>query len=175
MRDAPSKVYGTAVQFLTIPDLRKEVFALSGLMINEAGGAGAQQLPPSASVQEALGLVISPANPVVRQFTAGATLNYEYLIHNPRVDKSGQPHLTAQVRLFREGQEVFIGPEMTVTLSADSTAQRITQRRNLSLPQKLETGEYVLQIIVNDDKPGEKRRTVSQWIDFEVVAVSGGQ
>jgi len=26
-----------------------------------------------------------------------------------------------------------------------------------------------LQIIVKDDAPGEKRRTISQWIDFEIV------
>ena len=30
-------------------------------------------------------------------------------------------------------------------------------------------GEYVLQVIVTDQLAPEKRRTATQWIDFEIV------
>jgi hypothetical protein len=33
----------------------------------------------------------------------------------------------------------------------------------------LQPGEYVLQVVVTDALAPEKRRTATQWIDFEVV------
>ena len=39
----------------------------------------------------------------------------------------------------------------------------------LRLGSTLVPGQYVLQVIVTDAVPGEKPRTVTQWIDFEIV------
>jgi hypothetical protein len=54
-------------------------------------------------------------------------------------------------------------------VNRQSTTERIVDLSRLLIPAQAEPGEYVLQIIVNDDTLGEKRRSTSQWIDFEVV------
>jgi len=53
--------------------------------------------------------------------------------------------LTTQVRLFREGQEIFSNPETPLDLSGQLTVGRILNRGRLHLPAQAATGEYVLQ------------------------------
>jgi VWFA-related protein len=169
VRDASSKRFGTAAQFLQIPDLKKRALTVSDLRLRPDDPVGAQEMPSAAPIEAALSLVLSPSNPAVRRFRPGTAIAFEHLIYNARSDKGGQPHLTTQVRLFREGQEIFSNPEKPLDLSGQLTVGRILNRGRLHLPAQAVAGEYVLQIIVNDDAPGEKRRTTSQWIDFEIV------
>ena len=96
-------------------------------------------------------------------------LAYAHQIYNARSDKKGDAHVTTQVRLFRNGKDIFTSQETPLDVSGQLTPKRLLNRGRLHLPAQVTPGEYVMQIIVNDDAPGEKRRTTSQWVDFEVV------
>ncbi len=89
---------------------------VSSLLVTEADASGAQEMPAAASIEAAISLVLSPANPAVRRFRPGMVIAYEHLIYNARSDKSGQRHLTTQVRLFSDGKEIFTDPEMPAAL-----------------------------------------------------------
>jgi hypothetical protein len=169
VRDASSKRFGTAAQFIQISDLKKRALTISDLLLTEADQSAAQEMPSSTPLEAAVSLVLSPSNPAVRRFPPGAMVAYEHAIYNARYDKKGRAHLTTQVLLFRDGQEIFTSQETPLDVNQQITQGRVINRGRLHLPTKATPGEYVLQIIINDDAPGEKRRTTSQWVDFEVA------
>ncbi len=47
--------------------------------------------------------------------------------------------------------------------------KRMLDWSHLRLGTILQPGEYALQVVVTDALASEKRRTVTQWIDFEIV------
>ena len=80
-----------------------------------------------------------------------------------------KPRLTLQSRLFRDGREVYAGKQMPVAASAQGDARHVLTGGRMSLGPRAATGEYVLQVVVTDAPAGEKPRTATQWIDFEIV------
>ncbi|MEP6707456.1 MAG: VWA domain-containing protein [Pyrinomonadaceae bacterium] len=171
VRDQVSQRIGSAGQFITIPDLsNKNNFALSAIMLGEASeNRTVATLPPAATIEAALAPVPAVTSSAVRRFQPGMILAYANLIYNARSDKKDGAHVTTQLRLFRDGKEVFTSQETPLDTSGQLTPERLLNRGRLHLPTQAAAGEYALQIIVNDDAPGEKRRTTSQWVDFEVV------
>ena len=172
VRDAASKHVGSASQFIEVPDLRKEQLALSGIVLTEADPQqGVAGLPPAATAEAALAPTISDSSPAVRRFRPGVMLSYAHLIYNARLGRaSAQPQLTTQVRLFRDGQEVFTGPELPYAAQRSQPGSaRLSNAGVFRLRPDALPGDYVLQVIVNDILTGEKRRVASQWIDFELM------
>ena len=105
----------------------------------------------------------------MRRFRKGEQVDYFFNIYNAELDKATRrPRLQTQMRLFREREQVFAGkaeefdPDKQTDMASLQSATRI--RLN-----GLQPGEYVLQVTVTDELAPEKRRTVTQWIDFEVV------
>lgn len=155
LRDHNSERIGSAGQFVEIPDLKKGRLALSGLVLN-AKEEEAQ--PPDPQAGEA-----------VRHFKSGAVLRYSFVIYNARLDKDTRsPQLQVQVQLFRGGQPVFTGKVQPFTLNNPPDLGRLAASGAVTLGTNILPGEYVLQVTVNDLLADEKRRTTSQWIDFEV-------
>jgi VWFA-related protein len=169
VRDAASKRVGSASQYVEVPDLKKQQLALSGIVLTEADPQGAPQLPPAASAEAALAPNVSPAGVAVRRFRPGALLSFAHLIYNPRLAPSTrQPQLTTQLRVFRDGKEIFTGKETPFDIGRQLASTRFSNDGTLRLRPDAPPGDYVLQIVVNDTLPGERRRTATQWIDFEV-------
>ena len=78
--------------------------------------------------------------------------------------------LTAQVRLFRDGEMISSKEEPASDSSRlQIDLKRLSAKGNLQLGDDLIPGNYVLQIIVTDPRAKEQYGTASQWIDFEVV------
>lgn len=110
------------------------------------------------------------AGEAVRHFKAGMVMRYSFLIYNARLDKAqGSPQLQVQARLFRGGQPVFTGKVQPFTLNNPPDLSRLAARGAITLGTDVVPGEYTLEVIVNDLLADEKRRTATQWIDFEVV------
>jgi hypothetical protein len=170
VRDANSKKFGTAGQFLEIPDLKKKELTLSGIVLSEASEDGKASLPPGVPVEAALSPVQFSSNPAVRRFSPGAKLAYAHLIYNARTAGSTRkPQLTTQVRLFRDGKEVVAGPELVFDPGAQKTSDRLSNEGVVNLSPTAESGDYSLQIVVKDNAAGKSPRVATQWIDFEVV------
>ena len=82
---------------------------------------------------------------------------------------AGQPRLTTVTRLFREGQLVLASPEEPFDAAGQADPARLSESRLFKLNEQAAPGEYALQITVNEIDPKGKRRTTTQWVDFEVV------
>ena len=156
LRDHNSERIGSAGQFVEIPDLKKNRLALSGLVLNAKEGE-AQQPDPQAGE-------------AVRHFKSGMVMRYSFVIYNARLDKDTRsPQLQVQVQLFRGGQPIFTGKVQPFALNNPPDLGRLAASGAVTLGTNMVPGEYVLQVTVNDLLADEKRRTTSQWIDFEII------
>ncbi|HZG54040.1 MAG TPA: VWA domain-containing protein [Pyrinomonadaceae bacterium] len=176
VRDAATERTGSASQFIEVPDLKKNRLALSGLVVMGAGQAQAQVVPAASSSASASATgngaeADTPASPAVRRFRQNSRLALAYAVYNARLDKtSARPQLTAETRIYRDGQLIFDGAEQPIGLDQpDADVKRLGVLAQFQLGAQLTPGEYVLQIIVTDRLRNDKRRVATQWIDFEVV------
>jgi hypothetical protein len=170
VRDDKAQKVGTASQFITIPDIKKDRLAVSGISLSSYDP---KQDKAKESAQSGAGAA-SGGNPLLtqaalRQFRAGHVLQFAYAIYGARLDKTTQqPQLTTQIKLFRDGKEIFAGQETAYEVKGQVDLQRLLAAGGLQLGG-LEEGEYVLQVVVTDMLAKEKRRTTTGWTDFEVV------
>jgi VWFA-related protein len=168
VRDASTEKLGSASQFIEVPDLKKDRLALSGIVMQSsettianaaaAPNAGGEQKEPDPG-----------GNAAVRRFRKGDQIDYFFNVYNAELDKAtGRPRLQTQMRLFRDREQVYAGPpaEFDPDKQTDMTSLQSATRIRLN---GLQPGEYVLQVTVTDALAPEKRRTVTQWIDFEVI------
>jgi VWFA-related protein len=170
IRDVASERVGSASQFVQAPDLTKNRLALSGLFVS-----GSNQRIASASTasgtEEKKTVEDDPmAGPGVRRLREGMILNYTYTIYNAQLDNAGSPQLQTQMRLLREGKEVFTGKLTPFNVRRQTDLKRLDTRGGLLVGNNLLPGEYVLQVTVTDVLAKNKREsTATQWIDFEIV------
>jgi hypothetical protein len=135
-----------------------------------AANQSADGVNSAAPDQEAADRKNPEASPAVRHFSHGMLMDYLFVIYNAHVDKpTNKPQLIAQVRLFRDGQPVFTGKENTLSFTGVVDPKRLIVAGGIKLGNDLAPGEYVLQVTVRDMLADEKHRTVTQWMDFEIV------
>lgn len=163
LRDATSERIGSASQFVEAPDIKKKRLALSGILLNGGGPAGANASTAAMALN-------AEAGPALRRFHQGMILNYGLFIYNARSNKgTSQPQLTTQVRLFREGKEVFVGRVLTFDSKNQTDFQRLVAGGAIQLGKDMPPGEYVLQVLVTDALADKKHQVATQWIDFQIV------
>lgn len=87
-----------------------------------------------------------------------------------QLDKaSTRPQLITQVKLFRDGKEIFSGKELPYDSSGQTDLQRLPTGGAIQLGNGMEPGDYVLQLIVTDPLADKKHRIATQWMDFQIV------
>jgi VWFA-related protein len=171
VRDDKSEKVGTASQFITIPDIKRGRLSLSGIALssydpregkNRTNDA-VQQSTEDASVNTAL------TQAALRRFRTGHVLQFGYAIYNATLGKqTRQPQLTTQIKLYRDGQEIYAGKEMPYSTNGQLDVERLVAEGALQLGG-LQVGEYVLQVNATDALAQGKNRKTTGWIDFEVV------
>jgi hypothetical protein len=187
LRDTITERIGSASQFVEVPDLKKNRLALSGIVLrgerpgersaaaagtnpSAAAAAANQQADPATPEQNVADQRNPEASPAVRHFKRGMLMDYLFVIYNARLDKvTSKSQLVSQIKLFRDGQPVFTGKENPLSFSGVVDPKRVVSGGALQLGTDLGPGEYVLQIIIKDMLADEKHRTVTQWMDFEIV------
>lgn len=199
VRDHASAQIGSASQFIEVPNLDKDRIALSGIVLSgqypqAASGIAAAPPPaaptpttaptPTAAASTATHassdrtaapetdspLVDPQAGPAVRRIRLGMSIEYAYVIYNARLDRTTRrPQLQTQVRLFRDGKQVYAGQGMPLEVGQQADLKRLPVGGRLQLGSNSASGEYVLQVVVSDLLAKEKHRTATQWIDFELA------
>jgi len=168
VRDAKSERIGSANQFLEVPDLTKNNLALSGVYLS--GTAPAQPGETTPSTEKKTDKPDVTAGPAVRRLRHGMILSYSYTIYNARLDDSKRPQLQTQMRLFRDGKEVFTGKPLTFNPGQQTDMKKLDAGGRLVVGTSLAPGTYVLQVTVADALVTNKRYSLAtQWIDFEIV------
>jgi VWFA-related protein len=166
VRDASTERLGSASQFVEVPNLKKDRLALSGILMQSSGFTAAQML------QDAAGQQTTPdpqGSPAVRRFHVGDEVDYYFNVYNARLDRTGHTQLQTQMRLFRDGEQVYAGQPTPFDPGKQTDLKNLHDGSRIRLNAGLAPGNYVLQIIVTDALAPEKRRTATQWIDFEIV------
>jgi VWFA-related protein len=173
LRDVGSNRVGSASQFVEVPDINKKRLTLSGLISrgvdpnayqHASAGAGSDAADANYEVTD------PHSNAALRQFKLGMVVEYGLAIYNAQVDRAtGKPQLQTQVRLFRDGQPVFVGKEVLLDVSNQPDLRRLATNGAVQLASEMEPGEYVLQLVVTDLLRKDRYRVATQWLDFEVV------
>jgi VWFA-related protein len=174
VRDDATEQVGSANQFIEVPDVKKGRLTLSGITMqgvsrtanpSEGQSAVVQQEGAQATKSE----IETNASPALRKLSNGMLMNYGFMIYNAKTDKENPlPHLEARVRILKEGKVVYNGSDHSVPVDASQDLKRLIAGGQISLTN-METGEYVLQVIVTDKLAKEKYNTSTQWIDFEII------
>jgi VWFA-related protein len=185
VRDSASGRVGSASHYIEVPDLKKDKLTLSSLVItgnrpstkardlltSVLGAPGASTAMSEAGAQVVpggeglIGAEDPLASPASRIFRHGWFLDYACLVLNAGKLKKGT-QLNSQVKLFRDGQQVFTGEVFPVDLSTQMDLARLVVARRLQLGTILEPGDYMLQLSVTDSVGN---RTATRWIDFKLV------
>jgi VWFA-related protein len=167
VRDASSKLVGTASQVIQVPNLKKDRIFLSGLMLSLIDINGKFTVPSIINASKPISAANSTAIPAIRQFRRGMFLAYSYTIYNPALDKAtGKPNLTVQVNIYRDGKIVTEGKPSPAQLETQTDWSRVNDYGYVRLKPTMEPGDYILQVIVTDTLTNQ---ATSQWIDFQVT------
>ena len=157
IRDQGSLRIGTAGRFVEIPDLSTGQLGLSSILLQ------AEENSTEASAAYSDG-----GSSTVMRFHKETTLIFVYAIYNARLDKTTKlPRLSTQTRVLRDHEQIYAAGPMAVSVEGQSDLRRISAGARLQLGSALSPGEYVLQIVVEDQLAKQK---ATQWVQFEVVA-----
>ncbi len=147
VRDEATGKFGSASQFIEIPELKKAGFALASIVLQDAAGSAARGL--------------AGITPAMRQFKSGSSFEFLAPVENGR--KKGPPvDLVASVRILRDGREVYSGPAQLVDVEGGGLAIFGA----LKLSGSMTPGDYYLQVVARES--GGKKM-LGQWTDFVVV------
>ncbi len=164
VRDPATGAGGSAEQYIDVPDVEHGHLALSAIGIRDAATqAKALSDRPGPQVDQTGGAAS-------RRFHRGTNLVVAYEVINAKSDatgRAGHPELEVETRLFHDSVRLM---ENATRLGDDGPApdpKRLGASGHLSLGE-LPSGEYTLQVIVNDKLANPKFATATQSIDFEI-------
>jgi len=168
LRDSASDRVGSASQFIDAPDIKKKRLALSGLVVR---GQTANQSVNAAMATQSEGREEGDAetSAAVRHFKAGNVMTYAFYAYNAKLDTTSHPQLMMQVKLFRDGAEVFTGKESQFNPGQQTDMQRLVAVGAIKLGTDMTPGDYVIQVVVTDLLADSKHRVATQWMDFQVI------
>jgi hypothetical protein len=167
IRDNASGRVGSANQFIEIPNLKKNYLTISGITLENLTAAQWRKLAAAPGNNQP-----NQTDPMSdtsrRRFARGSVLRYGYEIYNAKLDAAQKPNLLAQMKIFRDGKQIFEGKNVPLELADQTDRQRLRAVNALSLGSEMQAGEYVLQIIITDNLAKQKRRLATQFVQFEI-------
>ncbi|HVQ63954.1 MAG TPA: VWA domain-containing protein [Terriglobia bacterium] len=163
VRDAGSQRLGSAMQYVEVPDVKKGRLTLSSIVM----GAETLPNPGESDAGGPMDRKRVEGSPAVRIFRSGAMIHYAYEVLNARLDNDKKPQLETQIRLFRDGQPVYVSRGASVTGEQQQKSKRLFLKGQFQLKQ-ISAGDYTLQIVVQDNQRYDKYRIATQAMDFQV-------
>lgn len=158
--DRKSGLTGSAVEWVLIPDLSKQVLSMSSLMVGERKTGAAGEDKKSDALIE--GVPVS----VDHRFERSSNLRFLVYIYNAAraaAAANNQPDVALQIKIFRDRQSVVTMPLRK--LSAESQdPTHLAYAAEIPL-QEMRAGQYVLQVTAIDRIANT---STSQRVRFEV-------
>ena len=90
---------------------------------------------------------------------------YAYQILNARTGRDKKPQLDVQIRVFRDGTQVYSGQPAPMAADVVQNPKYLATLSGLHLSDGISPGTYVLQVIVTDKLA---KKVAAQAIDFEI-------
>jgi VWFA-related protein len=170
LRDEDSNQVGSASEFIEVPDVTKGKLTLSSLILRKFAPAPAEGTAKPET--KTGGDAPTMGNPATRMFAPGDDILYGYQILNAHGDINQRPEVESLARVFRDGQEIFTGKAQPLNMSDEPDPSHLVGGGVLKLGTKMEPGDYVVQIVVNDKAA---KSTATQWTDFQVMPTAPAQ
>jgi VWFA-related protein len=165
IRDHGSEKLGSASQFIEVPKLKKKRLTISGIAL--------ENLTFEQWNNETKTNVKPETDPLndtaLRVFKRGTVLNYAYEIYNTKSDAGQKPQLQMKTRVFRDGKVIFENKPSQINLTGQTDMQVIKAAGSLALGTEMQTGDYVLQIIITDSLAKKKQQIATQFVQFEMI------
>jgi len=151
-RDEKSGRVGSAMHWIVIPDLARNQLTLSSLLI---GGQVIEDRKNTAT------------NPQVQlsvdhSFARSSPLGYWIFVYNAKRDAGGNPQLSVQTQVLRDGQAVLSSPQRRLS-DGGPDPQRIPFGEELAL-KTLPPGRYDLKVTITDGLSGAIASQVADFI-----------
>ena len=166
IRDVQGGKIGSASQFIEVPNLKKNNIALSSIVIEDITQAEWNKLADPNAARPATNPMGDTA---LRRIKIGTVVRYGYEIYNAKLNTSKQPQLQTKVRVFRDGKLILDGAQKPFELLGQTNMQQLKAAGAIAIGAKMDTGDYILQIVVTDTLAKEKSRIATQFVQFEVV------
>jgi hypothetical protein len=162
VRDSGNQHIGSAMQFIEVPDVKKNRLTLSGIVMGATlPKAGEADSTASMDRTQVEGM------PAVRIFKSGTLVNYAYKVLNATLDVDKKPQLESQIRLYRDGRLMYASRGSSVVSQAAEKGKQLVITGQMQL-NKIAPGDYTLQVIVEDNLRHDKYRLAAQAMDFQV-------
>jgi VWFA-related protein len=152
VRDEKSGHVGSAMQWIVIPDLARNQLTLSSLLL------GGQFVEDRANQTTSPQVQLS----VDHSFARSSALGYWIFVYNAKRDAGGNPQLTVQTHVLRDGRPLLSSPQRKVT-SGGADPQRIPFGEELAL-KTLAPGRYDLRVTITDAVAGTTTSQVAGFI-----------
>jgi VWFA-related protein len=167
IRDDGSEKIGSANQFIEVPDLKKQHLTLSGVVLENLTADQFRKLGSIAANANYRAEINSDplTDTSMRRFKRGTVLRYAFGVYNAKAPNQTK----TQIRVFRDGKLFFQGKPTPLDTTGQKDLQHLSASGAFNLGNQMETGNYVLQLIVTDNAPGAKPRIATQFSEFELV------
>ena len=152
-RDEKSGRVGSVNQWIVIPDLTRNQLTLSSLLL------GGQVIEDRNNKANSPHVQLS----VDHSFPRASALGYWIFVYNAKRDAGGNPQLTVQTHVLRDGHPVLSSPQRKLN-NGGPDPQRIPFGEELAL-KTLAPGRYDLKVTITDGVAGT---TATQLADFIV-------
>jgi VWFA-related protein len=152
-RDEVSGRVGSVNQWIVIPDLSRNQLTLSSLLL------GGQVIEDRNNKENSPQVQLS----VDHSFPRASALGYWIFVYNAKRDAGGNPQLTVQTHVLRDGKPVLSSPQRKLN-NGGPDPQRIPFGEELAL-KTLAPGRYDLKVTITDSVAGT---TASRLADFIV-------
>ena len=150
-RDEKSGRVGSATQWIVIPDLTRNQLTLSSLLL------GGQVIEDNKATSPQIQLSVD------HSFPRTAPLGYWIFVYNAKRDAGGNPNLTVQTHVLRDGRAILSSPQRKLN-NGGPDPQRIPFGEELAL-KTLAPGRYDLKVTITDGVAGT---SATQLADFTV-------
>lgn len=154
LRDRATGHVGSAIQWIEIPDLTKNNFALSSIFLGERKS----EPTPNAKAETGPQAILVDVD---HHFARSSALRFQTYIYNA-ANGTSAPDVRVQAQVFRDRQAVMTTSPAEVPLVGDRA--RLSYWAEIAL-DKLAPGRYVLQVTATD-RAGN--RTATQRVNFFV-------
>jgi hypothetical protein len=151
-RDEKSGRVGSAMQWIVIPDLARNQLTLSSVLL------GGQVIETRASNTNSPQVQLS----VDHSFQRSTPLGYWIFVYNAKRDTGGNPQLTVQTSVLRDGHPVLSSPQRKVN-NGGPDPQRIPFGEELAL-RTLTPGRYDLKVTITDSLAGTSASQIADFI-----------
>jgi VWFA-related protein len=141
-RDGGSGRTGSAMQWVEVPELKKE-FTMSSLFLGERTAGQTANTTKPEDIPRSVLLSVD------RRFSRTSYMRFLTYVYNAAADAASQSDVALQVQIFRDDQPVFTAPLIKLKQTDITTPTTLPYMAELSL-SGFQPGRYVLQVTAID-------------------------